>query len=80
MSVLRDRIVGHQTEPADYHPVGTAQTPMVMPAGIVSYNELGALYQTVHPIITADGAVIPGVPFHWPTSVPNVKVTEDYAG
>lgn len=71
MSVLRDRIVNQGQDGPDFHPVGTGQTPMVMPLALVQYHELGTLYRTVHPIITADGAVIPGAqPFIYPQSVP----------
>lgn len=71
MSVLRDRIMGQGRDGPDFHPVGTGATPMEMPLAMVQYNELGSLYRTVHPIITADGAVIPGAqPFLYPQSVP----------
>lgn len=74
MSVLRDRIVNQGNDGPDMHPVGTGATPMVMPLALVQYNELGTLYRTVHPIITADGAVIPGAqPFLYPSSVPHSR-------
>ena len=52
------------------HPYGTAATPMVMPLAAVSYDREQALYQTLHPLVTADGSVIPGAAQHyWPTDV-----------
>lgn len=69
MSVLRDRIVlhggqGHRggdvpAAPAG-HPTGTAATPHMLPLGAVFYGaDDEALYGTLHPLVTADGAVIP---------------------
>lgn len=62
MSVLRNRIVGHAGvglgQPAG-HPAGTAATPMVMPMAHVQYDGDMALYGTLHPLVTADGATIP---------------------
>lgn len=79
MSVLRDRIMS-QGEPeggASYHPVGTGQTPMVMPLAFIEYDGETALYQTAHPMITADGAVIPGrAPFMYPGSVPRGRTRQ----
>ena len=63
MSVLRTRIVTHGgqgRQDGQYHPYGTAATPMVMPLAAVTYaGDDQALYGTLHPLITADGAVIP---------------------
>jgi hypothetical protein len=72
VSVLRDRIIkqGGQGGGAEYHPHGTGATPMVMPLGVVEYNGVDALYQTLHPLYTADGSVVPGRPFTYPTDVP----------
>jgi hypothetical protein len=63
MSVLRNRIVHHagvgRGDPAG-HPAVTTDTPMTMPMMHVSYgDDEVALYGTLHPLITADGAVIP---------------------
>jgi hypothetical protein len=52
------------------HPYGTEATPMVMPLAVVTYDREQALYQTLHPLITADGAVVPGAAqFYWPHDV-----------
>lgn len=63
MSVLRSRIVNHAGEGAGSptsHPYGTAATPMTMPLAHVDYgSDETALYGTLHPLVTADGAVIP---------------------
>jgi len=60
MSVLRSRITGQDylTGPA-MHPWGTAGTPMVMPMAMVMYEGDTALYGTAHPLVTADGGVVP---------------------
>ncbi len=58
MSVLRDRIMG-QGQAASLHPHGTGATPMVMPMSEHQYAGEQALYGMVHPLVTADGAVIP---------------------
>lgn len=66
--------MGQGTTGPELHPVGTGDTPMVMPLAAVEYAEEGSLYETVHPLITADGAVIPGrAPFIWPESVPGPR-------
>ncbi len=44
---------------AGYHPVGTGATPMVMPMSEITYDGDLATYGTLHPLVTADGAVIP---------------------
>ena len=68
MSVLRRRVhSGNQM--AGGHPFGTEATPMEMPLAVVHYNGFQALYQTLHPLVTADGAVVPGRAFHWPGDV-----------
>lgn len=55
---------------ASGHPWGTAATPMVMPLAVITYDREAALYQTAHPLITADGAVVPGAhEFYWPHDV-----------
>jgi hypothetical protein len=52
---------------------------MEMPLAAVHYDGYQALYQTLHPLITADGAVVPGSGFRWPDSVPlNPGETESY--
>jgi hypothetical protein len=63
VSVLRNRIVNQAGlgagQPAG-HPVGTEATPMEMPLAHVTYgDDEVALYGTLHPLVTADGAVIP---------------------
>ena len=60
MSVLRDRIVAQPAAGGPgQHPVGTGATPMTMPMAEVAYTGATALYGTLHPLVTADGAVIP---------------------
>ena len=55
---------------ASGHPWGTVATPMVMPLAAVTYDGEQALYQTLHPLITADGSVVPGrAEFYWPHDV-----------
>lgn len=63
MSVLRTRIITHAGMGVDAgqygsHPAGTAATPMVMPLAHISYDGYTALYGTLHPLVSADGAVI----------------------
>ena len=74
MSVLRDRIVNqdfHDWGMGDMHPHGTGATAMVMPLAVVEYGaDARALYQTLHPLVTADGAVVPGRAFAYPEDVP----------
>ncbi len=65
MSVLRDRIVAYgaiDQSPAAFHPAGTPDTPMVMPMSEITYSGDTALYGTLHPLVTADGATIPARP------------------
>jgi len=63
MSILRTRIVTHAgigraAGQGGNHPAGTPATPMVMPLAVVTYDGYKALYGTLHPLVTADGAVI----------------------
>lgn len=60
MSILHNRVTSEQylSGPA-YHPVGTSETPMVMPMSSVTYANGQVLYGTLHPLTTADGAVVP---------------------
>lgn len=69
MSVLKRRIHSGNAM-ASGHPFGTGATPMEMPLAVVHYDGYQALYQTLHPLVTADGAVVPGRAFHWPGDVP----------
>lgn len=61
MSVLRDRIIQHRGEG---HPPRLAvgdlpATPHTMPVAHVTYGSDDlALYGTLHPLVSADGAVI----------------------
>jgi hypothetical protein len=60
VSILRDRI--HREDYSatpDYHPAGTAGTPMSAPMAEVSYTGDTVLYGTLHPLVTADGATVP---------------------
>ena len=62
MSILRDRIASQgapQGIDETGHPAGSPATPMVMPMSEISYQGEQALYGTMHPLITADGAVVP---------------------
>lgn len=60
MSVLRRRIMAQGTTAPRLLPWGTAATPMVMPLAHIAYgDDQTALYGTLHPLVTADGAVIP---------------------
>lgn len=60
MSILRDRIATQAREMPAYsgHPPGTSATPMQMPMSERAYDGNMALYGTLHPLITADGAVV----------------------
>jgi len=61
VSVLHSRIAEQPgIDPvAGHHPVGTADTPMVMPMSELTYSGNTATYGTLHPLVTADGATIP---------------------
>ena len=65
MSVLRNRIIAYgpyDQSPAAFHPVGTSATPMVMPVSEITYAGDTALYGSLHPVVTPDGATIPARP------------------
>ena len=67
MSILRDRIIAYgpyDQSPAAFHPAGTAATPMIMPMSEIRYEGNTAFYGTLHPLVTADGAVIPARPVY----------------
>lgn len=72
MSVLSGRI--HREDylsTPSYHPVGTAETVSVMPQAHVSYDNETVLYGMVHPLVTADGAVVPAAAdVSYPSVVP----------
>ena len=61
MSTLHERIADQPgVDPvAGYHPVGTGATPMVMPMSEITYDGNTATYGQLHPLVTADGAVVP---------------------
>jgi hypothetical protein len=61
MSILHSRIADQPgIEPsAGFHPVGTADTPMVMPMSELTYADNVATYGTLHPLVMADGATVP---------------------
>ena len=62
MSVLRNRIVNQAGVGSGQELLAgvTSQTPMVMPMMHVQYGaDEVALYGTLHPLVTADGAVVP---------------------
>lgn len=69
---LHDRVTDqtYLDTPA-YHPAGTADTPMVNTLGLVDYENETVLYGTAHPLVTADGAVVPArADVRYPTVVP----------
>jgi len=77
VSVLRDRIIRHDGGMQDgpqYHPHGTAATPQYMPLMTVDYANEQAVYGTVHPLVTADGAVIAARSSH-AVAAPHVALT-----
>lgn len=62
MSDLHNRIADQQyLAMPDYHPaVGKlAATPGTMPQAAITYQGDTVLYGTLHPLYTADGAVVP---------------------
>lgn len=66
MSRLHSRIAGQagaaRAAAAGYHPWGTADTPLVMPAVHVQYSPAGMIVQQTAGIVTPNGAVIPAIP------------------
>ncbi len=67
MSVLHARITSQQYNYAGaLHPATTPATPLVMPSHEIVYTGDGALYGTVHPLVTADGGVIAARPAPFP--------------
>jgi hypothetical protein len=72
VSILHDRITsqGYLAQPG-YHPYGTADTPLVLPAAAVTYDGDTVLYGTLHPLVTADGATVPAMAdVTYPATVP----------
>lgn len=69
---LHDRITDQTyLDTPSYHPAGTPATPMTMPLGTVDYADETVLYGTAHPLVTADGAVVPArADVRYPTVVP----------
>lgn len=61
MSKLHRRITGqHQAAGAaagEYHPAGTADTPMVMPMARVLFNGDGASVEMMTPLVTDHGVI-----------------------
>lgn len=67
MSVLHSRILSQPLAGGgEYHPAGTPGTPMEMPMAEHVYDGYTALYGTLHPMVTADGAVVPARPSPFP--------------
>lgn len=66
MSKLHSRIaaVGSNMSAAmgDYHPWGTPDTPQVSIAHAITYTDAGGSVERLSPMITANGAVVPGRP------------------
>jgi hypothetical protein len=63
MSRLHRRIAGQavaaRAAAAEYHPHGTADTPMSMPLTRVQFGGGGAMVEQMTGLVTANGAVIP---------------------
>jgi hypothetical protein len=63
MSKLHRRITGQagnaRAGMGEYHPAGTADTPMVMPMVAVYFGGGGALVQQMTPLYLSNGAMIP---------------------
>ena len=63
MSRLRRRIIGQSRNvtaaAGDYHPHGTADTPMTMPMVHVEFGGGGAMVQQMTGLVTANGAMVP---------------------
>lgn len=64
MSVFHSRIIDetYMDTPEYQHPAlhdVAPDTPMTMPLAVVSYAANQVLYGTLHPLVTADGAVVP---------------------
>lgn len=63
MSKLRRRIVsqhrGAAVAAGEYHPAGTADTPMMMPLAIIRFAGGGMTLEQAVPLVTANGASIP---------------------
>jgi hypothetical protein len=71
MSVLRDRLMSRGGTGPGFLPVGTAETLMEAPTQLVTYAGDTVLYGTAEPLVTADGAVIPGAAdVTYPATVP----------
>ena len=72
MSILHSRIANQDYNAMPgYHPVGTADTVMVMPAHAIGYRGNTVLYGTVQPLVTADGATVPAfADVSYPQTVP----------
>jgi hypothetical protein len=67
---LRRRIAGVGNNQAqamgDYHPFGTADTPLTMPITHILMTADGAQVQRLTPLVTANGAAIPAsAPGQW---------------
>lgn len=79
MSKLHSRIAGqagaNRAAAAGYHPWGTADTPLEMPAVHVWYNPAGMIVQQTTGIVTPNGAVIPATPA---APVGHVPMTGNY--
>lgn len=49
---------------ADYHPAGTADTPMVMPMTRVQIGSTGLAYDELTPLVMPDGRMVPATAPH----------------
>ena len=72
MSDLFNRIASEQyLDQPGYHPAGTGDTPMTAPMSMVTYANSTVLYGTLHPLVTADGSVVPAAAdVSYPSVVP----------
>lgn len=64
MSKLRTRIVNqagnHAAAMGTYHPFGTPDTPVTMPAHTTTWTPAGAMFEQLHVIVASNGAPIYG--------------------
>lgn len=68
---IRNQAGNHAAAMSSYHPWGTADTPAVMPQHLTTYTPIGAQFEELHVIITANGAPISGASKHtWGTVMP----------
>lgn len=70
-SRIRGQSGNHAAAMAAWHPYGTADTPMVMPATRTTLTPAGAMFEEMHVIIAANGAPVIGASDHaWGMVIP----------